>query len=130
MSILLLLSAVQPYVRHKRSLVAPEMFYGRDNERQAVLDPNGTQFIFGGRGLGKSALLRDAKATFEREPGRVAIHIELTTVDIGPDKQSGDAVWDVLLRDLEAAGVMPTTKAWRRGKTSHDVVRAGVLGWL
>ena len=87
MAILLPFSAVQPYVRRKRSLVAPEMFYGRDKERKAVLDPNGTQVIFGGRGLGKSALLRDAKEEFELEPERVAIHIELTTGDIGPGRQ-------------------------------------------
>jgi hypothetical protein len=130
MAILLPFAAVQPYARHKRSLVAPEMFYGRDSERKAVLSPEGTQVIFGGRGLGKSALLRDAKAVFEREPGRVAIHIELTTTEIGPDKQSADAVWDVLLRDLETAGVITTPRAARRGRSSHEIVRAGVLDWL
>ena len=129
MSILLPFSAVQPYVRHKRSLVAPEMFYGRDKERKAVLDPNDTQVIFGGRGLGKSALLRDAKAAFEREPERVAIHIELTTADIGPDRQSADAVWDLLLRDLDGT-VVTLSKAERRGKPNHEIVRAGVRVWL
>jgi hypothetical protein len=130
MSVLLPFSAVQPYARHKRSLVAPEMFYGRDAESRSVLTPEGTQVIFGGRGLGKSALMRAAKAVFELEPGRVAIHIELTTVDIGPGRQSADAVWDVLLRELEAAGVIATAKAGSRSKTSHEVVRAGVLDWL
>ena len=130
MAVLLPFSAVQPYVRHKRSLVAPEMFYGRDYERKAVLAPEGTQVIFGGRGLGKSALLRDAKAAFEREPGRVAIHIELTTVDIGPGKQDADAVWDVLLRELETAEVVNRQKAARRGKSAYEDVRAGVLDWL
>jgi hypothetical protein len=129
MSILLPFSAVQPYVRHKRSLVAPEMFYGRDKERQAVLDPNGTQVIFGGRGLGKSALLRDAKAAFEREPERVAIHIELTTADIGPGRQPADAVWDLLLRDLDGT-VITLSKAERRSKSNHEIVRAGVRAWL
>ena len=83
-AILLPFSAVQPYVSQKRSLVAPEMFYGRDKERRDVIDPNGTQIIFGGRGLGKSALLRTAKDAFELEPGRIGIHIELNTADIGP----------------------------------------------
>ena len=129
MSILLPFSAVQPYVRYKRSLVAPEMFYGRDKERKAVLDPNDTQVIFGGRGLGKSALLRDAKAAFEREPERVAIHIELTTADIGPGRQQADAVWDLLLRDLDGT-VITLSKAERRGKSNHEIVRAGVRAWL
>ena len=129
MSILLPFSSVQPYVRHKRSLVAPEMFYGRDKERKAVLDPNGTQVIFGGRGLGKSALLRDAKATFEREPERVAVHIELTTADIGPGRQPADAVWNLLLRDLDGT-VITLSRAERRGKANHEIVRAGVRAWL
>ena len=129
MSILLPFSAVQPYVRHKRSLVAREMFYGRDKERKAVLDPNGTQVIFGGRGLGKSALLRDAKVAFEREPERVAIHIELTTADIGPDRQPAEAVWNLLLRDLDGT-VITLNKAERRGKSNHEIVRAGVRAWL
>jgi hypothetical protein len=129
MSILLPFSAIQPYVRHKRSVVAPEMFYGRDKERKAVLDPNGTQVIFGGRGLGKSALLRDAKVAFEREPERVAIHIELTTADIGPGRQPADAVWDLLLRDLDGT-VITLSKAERHGKSNHQIVRAGVRAWL
>jgi len=130
MAILLPFAAVQPYARHKRSLVPPEMFYGRDRERLAVLAPEGTQVIYGGRGLGKSALLRDAKAAFEREEGRVALHIELTTTEIGPGKQAADAVWDVLLRDLEDVGVVRSSKAERRGKANYDTVRAGVRDWL
>lgn len=131
MAVLLPFTAVQPYLRNKRSVVAPEMFYGRDAERRAVLSPEGTQVIFGGRGLGKSALLRDAKAAFEREHGRVAIHIELTTVEIGPKHQGADAVWDVLLRDLEAAGVIPALKSSNRGgRRNPEVVRAGVRDWL
>jgi hypothetical protein len=129
MAILLPFSAVQPYVSQKRSLVAPEMFYGRDKERRAVIDPNGTQVIFGGRGLGKSALLRTAKDAFEREPGRIGIHIELNTADIGPNRQGADAVWDLLLRDLEGS-VIPLSKAARRGKRNHEIVRAGIRGWL
>jgi hypothetical protein len=105
------------------------MFYGRDKERKAVLDPNGTQIIFGGRGLGKSALLRDAKVAFEREPERVAIHIELTTADIGPGRQPADAVWDLLLRDLDGT-VITLSKAERRGKSNQVIVRAGVRAWL
>jgi hypothetical protein len=130
LAILLPFAAVQPYARNKRSLVAPEMFYGREAERKEVLSPEGTQVIFGGRGLGKSALLRSAKAAFEREPERVAIHIELTTTEIGPGKQAADAVWDVLLRDLETARVITLSKADRRSGVSHDIVRAGVLDWL
>ena len=128
-AILLPFSAVQPYVSQKRSLVAPEMFYGRDKERRDVIDPNGTQIIFGGRGLGKSALLRTAKDAFELEPGRIGIHIELNTADIGPGRQGADAVWDLLLRDLQGSVITPS-KAARNGKRNHEIVRAGIRAWL
>src|SRR3712207_9352452 len=60
MSVLLPFSNTNPYVSKKRGLVAEEMFYGRDAERKSVLDPDGTQLMYGGRGLGKSA---DRKST-------------------------------------------------------------------
>lgn len=129
LAVLLPFSAVQPYARKKRSLVPPEMFYGRDREREAVIAPEDTQVVFGGRGLGKSALLRSAKGLFEREPERVAVHIELSTVAIGQDAQGADAVWDVLLRELRGAGVVPKPKKRDTGK-AYDRVRAGVLSWL
>ena len=53
MNVLLPFSSVNPYLRQKRGVVAPEMFYGRSQERRNVLDPDGTQLVFGGRGLGK-----------------------------------------------------------------------------
>ena len=52
-----------------------------------------------------------AKAAFEREHGRVAIHIELTTAGMEPKQANADAVWDLLLRDLEDAGVVPVSRA-------------------
>jgi hypothetical protein len=127
MAVLMPFAAVQPYQRQKRSIVPPEMFYGRDAERRSVLDPHGTQVIYGGRGLGKSALLRDAKARFEKQPGHVALHLELNATEIGPGRQRADTVWDVLLRDLQALGVVATRG--QRG-SAHDRVRAGVREWL
>ena len=37
--------------------VPPEMFMGRREELNSILNPNGTHIIYGGRQLGKSALL-------------------------------------------------------------------------
>lgn len=129
LSVLLPFSSVQPYVRKKRSLVPPEMFYGRATERSAVIDAEDTQVVFGGRGLGKSALLDSAKTAFEREPERVALHIELSTVAMGQGVQGADAVWDVLLRELRTQGVVPKPGRRDTGK-AYDLVRAGVLSWL
>ncbi|MEU6998974.1 hypothetical protein [Nonomuraea sp. NPDC046570] len=128
MALALPFSAVNPYVRHKRMLVSPEMFYGRDKERRSILDPDGTQVIFGGRGLGKSALLRESRDRFQREPGRVAVHLELNiTAEAGV--LGAGAVWDRLRQALTTAGVLPPP---RKGGTrdAFKAVRGGVLDWL
>ncbi len=129
LAVLLPFSAVQPYASKKRSSVPPEMFYGRDRERRDVIDLGGTQLVFGGRGLGKSALLSSAKTAFEREPERVAVHIELSTVAIGQGAQGADAVWDRLLPELRKEGVVPQPGRRDTGK-AYDQVRSGVLSWL
>lgn len=43
------------------SVVPHEVFYGRGHEIQSVTSPGGTSFIFGGRQLGKTALLREVE---------------------------------------------------------------------
>jgi hypothetical protein len=86
MSILMPFAAVNPYIRMKRGAVAEEMFFGRDLERVQVIDPDGTQVLYGGRGLGKSALLRYAAEKFESsaEAGqRIAIYLSLDSVAAG-----------------------------------------------
>ncbi|RCG32719.1 hypothetical protein DQ384_04370 [Sphaerisporangium album] len=129
MALTLPFSSVNPYVRHKRMLVAPEMFYGRDKERRSILNPDGTQVIFGGRGLGKSALLRESKDRFEREPARVAVHLELNITSIEGGGLGAGAVWDRLRETLRTAGVLPPPKPKSR-RDAHAAVREGVLDWL
>ncbi|WP_344941202.1 hypothetical protein [Sphaerisporangium flaviroseum] len=129
MALTLPFSSVNPYVRHKRMLVSPEMFYGRDRERRSILDPDGTQVIFGGRGLGKSALLRDSKERFEREPARVAVHLELNITSIEGGGLGAGAVWDRLSETLRTAGVLPPPKPKSR-RDAHATVREGILDWL
>ncbi len=134
MGILLPFAHVNPYVHEKRGLVAREMFYGREKEQRQVIDPNGTQIIYGGRGLGKSALLRDAEDAFERSspaPGsRVAVYLSLDTLQIGSGKaRSAEALWDGLLSELTRREVIPAKGASRAGK-AHAKVVAGINTWL
>ena len=134
MRILLPFAHVNPYVHEKRGLVAPEMFYGRKKEQRQVIDPNGTQIIYGGRGLGKSALLRDAESEFERSspsPGaRVAVYLSLDDLQIGSGRSRGaEAVWDGLLDSLTRRGVIPP-KGGVRSNSAHAKVVAGINAWL
>jgi hypothetical protein len=51
-------SYADPYKDYGRAPVPPEMFKGRTHERAAILDPFGSYVVYGGRRLGKTALLR------------------------------------------------------------------------
>ena len=136
MSVLMPFTAVNPYIRMKRGAVAEEMFYGRDQERYQVVDPDGTQVLYGGRGLGKSALLRYAGEKFEgssAEPGqRITVYLSLDSVAAGA-AFSKDALWVGLRNTLTDRGVLtPPTGRTGRVKVTGDVydqVRAGVITW-
>ena len=133
MRVLLPFAHVNPYIRQKRGLVAEEMFYGRGDERLQVLDKDGTQIVYGGRGLGKSALLHDARAKFERTglPGdRVAIYMSLDALGIGSGNAlAAAAVWDALLQQLIDRGVANEKRNSGR-KDAYDKVEAAVSAWL
>ncbi|SEH03929.1 AAA domain-containing protein [Nonomuraea solani] len=141
MSVLLPFSNINPYARKKRGLVAEEMFYGRDAERKSVIDSDGTQLLYGGRGLGKSALLRNAGQKFESQGAageRVSLYLSLDTVGIRPGSAVGpDAIWDALLRDFtEQKIISPRRQASRKNSREqghvdrHKQVRASLLTWL
>ncbi|MDA9420930.1 RNaseH domain-containing protein [Bradyrhizobium sp. CCBAU 53380] len=55
-------SGADPYRDYNRSAVPPEMFKGRSWERSAIEHSFGSHIVFGGRRLGKTALLRQIHA--------------------------------------------------------------------
>jgi hypothetical protein len=132
MRVLLPFANVNPYIRQKRGLVAPEMFYGRDEERRQVLDPDGTQIIYGGRGLGKSALLRDAEAKFATQgQGGEQLALYLSLDDIGgAGPRRADAVWDSLLEHLIDLKVITAKRSGRGSRSPHGQVVTGITSWL
>ena len=94
-------SAAEPYATTS-GLVPAELFYGREAERRAIMDQSGRCFIYGGRQLGKTALLRRVEHDFRRTPDHVAKWIDLKVNDIDrpPD------IWRVLKRELERERVI------------------------
>ncbi|MGW0120186.1 hypothetical protein [Streptomyces sp. NPDC003327] len=130
---LLPFSGVNPYIREKRGRIGREMFYGRDVERKSVLDRSGTQVIFGGRGLGKSALLSDAGERFEEQrPGyQLAVYVNLDQENIGKGSSLGpEALWSVLDQKLRASEVLGGQPSRKSGKDISERVRAGIRAWL
>ena len=56
-------SGADPYKDHGKSAVPVEMFKGRAREIGEIVNPFGSYVVFGGRRLGKTALLRHVHAT-------------------------------------------------------------------
>lgn len=56
-----------PYFENSSAEIPPEMFIGRREELMAIIDPAGANLIYGGRQLGKTALLQRAK-TLQHQP--------------------------------------------------------------
>ncbi|MBR5913600.1 MAG: hypothetical protein IKZ58_04515 [Selenomonadaceae bacterium] len=73
-------SRVQPYTTG--GVVAPEMFIGRSEELDQIRDMKGPVFVYGGRQLGKSALLRQVR-NIEHNPRQLnyAFFIDLKNLD-------------------------------------------------
>ncbi len=82
MAITLPFSYSQPYVVESSHDMPPEMFIGRKEELLSIESPTGANIIFGGRQLGKSALLKKAKKDVE-DPGnsRRAVFLDLKGTD-------------------------------------------------
>jgi hypothetical protein len=108
------------------SLVPPELFYGRRRERASIIEPMGTCFIFGGRQLGKTALLRDVARCFDGDPDRLAIWLDLKGEGIGYDRPP-DAIWDLLREHLQRCGVLD---AKMPAHTGIDRVFQHVHNWV
>lgn len=87
-------------------LVPPEMFYGREAELDAVRGPNGRCFIYGGRQLGKTALLKRAEQSFHAPARRhYAKWIDLRAEGIGVSRTASE-VWTTLHEKLKELGVL------------------------
>jgi hypothetical protein len=98
---------IEPYTT-TAGLVPPEVFYGRERERDSIIAMEGssTAYIFGGRQLGKTALLREVKRIFEDQPkGRIGLWLDLKALGIGYDR-SPDEIWNVILTEFKKLDII------------------------
>lgn len=120
-------AATNPYRPDANESVPSEMFYGRQQELNDITSKTGAQLLYGGRQLGKSALLRAAARRFETTPGHVALYIPLpTTLGLG---QRTDELWDMIGRELDRKDIVPPARHARRG-TAQQRVTAAITAWL
>lgn len=74
-------SYCMPYVVSSILTMPPEIFIGRKHELSEVESPTGVNLIFGGRQLGKTALLRKARSDIDGDQGRRAILVDINERD-------------------------------------------------
>jgi hypothetical protein len=87
-------------------LVPPEMFYGRSEELEAVRTADGRCFIYGGRQLGKTALLKRAEQSFHNpQQGHYARWVDLRAEGIGVSLASSE-IWGTLHDRFKELGVI------------------------
>ncbi|MBE8954535.1 MAG: hypothetical protein SR2Q5_02540 [Quinella sp. 2Q5] len=81
MSLIMPFSRCQPYVWDPKKPLPPEMFKGREDAMDKVKDPNGVNLVYGGRQLGKSALLKMARMELDGNDSQRAILVEVKDED-------------------------------------------------
>lgn len=130
-------TTLNPYTPFAGGDVPDEVFVGRESEREAIESPTGSMFVYGGRQLGKSALLRRVERLFT-EPmtqaesgseaprtGRLAVYLDLKAAAIG-EAQEPAALWAVLAQRLADTQILPK----RRRGLGADEVTDQLATWL
>jgi len=113
----------RPYIT-MAGLVPPEMFFGREKERRSILRPDGTNLVFGGRQLGKTALLRNVERRYhDPDDGWVVRYMDLKAEGIGANRDISD-IWQVLASKLRESGVL------KGGVTRQATIAAEIREWL
>ncbi|WP_327175015.1 hypothetical protein OG599_06675 [Streptomyces sp. NBC_01335] len=120
-------AAYNPYTPFVAGLVPPEVFYGRDDEMREVMGREGGMFLYGGRQLGKSALLRRVAEIFpSRADSHVAVYLDLLKAEIG-HAEAPERIWSRLVEDLKRKGVFTNKMS---EQASPEVVVKNLRAWL
>ena len=97
-------SRVEPY-SISAGAVPAEIFYGRRRELESLADPRGSCFVYGGRQLGKTALLRALEKNFHHpDKGRVSVFVDLKS-ELFSRGQPVDGLWSLLVNRFREINV-------------------------
>ena len=106
--------------------VPPEMFFGREAERRAILSIEGemTHLVYGGKRLGKTVLFRDTEREAKVESSKeLVLFLSLRDSGIGQSQQT-DELWRLFAKELSNHEIVPPQT--RR----HSSVENNVKKWL
>ena len=100
----------QPYVYDSATIMPPEMFIGRKDELESIKNPEGANIVFGGRQLGKSALLRKAKIDIDYDTnGDRAVLIDIKGLDY---QKTAQKIAETLFDEKIIKDELPATVDW------------------
>lgn len=118
MSLIVPFGYYQPYVWESSNVMPPEIFMGRKHELERIESPTGANIVYGGRQLGKSALLKKAKADIDKdENGDRAVLVEIKGLNYeAAAKKIGHALYDegVLTEDITTTDWDDLSRAIRK----------------
>jgi hypothetical protein len=101
---------VNPFTPFQAGNVPPEMFYGRGTMITELMRPEGSCIVYGGRQLGKSALLRTVQRKFtDPQKGNVAQVIDIKLIGDSRAGVGTEVLWLKLRDVLKESGVLPKT---------------------
>ncbi|MGY5007332.1 hypothetical protein ACWCY6_04465 [Streptomyces sp. 900105755] len=121
-------AAYRPYEPFQAGQVSAEVFKGRDDEKSAIMAREGGLFLYGGRQLGKSSLLRQVADSFQAGHGgnQVAVYTDLRIAEIGLSRLPNE-IWSVLAEQLKPVGVLDNSTS---GNVVPAAVAARIRQWL
>jgi hypothetical protein len=100
-------SSVNPFTPFQAGDVPPEMFFGRQAMAHEVARPEGTCVVYGGRQLGKSALLRHVERRLDRPvSGMYARVVDIKLIGDPLSDPRPDALWLRLRDTLKEMGLL------------------------
>lgn len=113
---------VEPYTTDAGS-IPPEMFFGRDKEIRTILSPSADGcLVYGGRQLGKSALLSHI-ARLHHDPNRDQIILRREVKSLGNSEKTS-TIWLHLHSMLQEYGVV------RPASRDYESVNRDIRNWL
>lgn len=116
MSVIMPFASYQPYIEDSASVMPQEIFMGRKSELAKIEDPTGVNIVYGGRQLGKSALLRMAQKEIDKDENgdravvidikdlnykQAAVRISRELLDVGILQEEVTDDWGELARNVK-----------------------------
>jgi hypothetical protein len=110
----------EPYTT-AAGVVLPEMFFGREREIESVFQAEGTNLVYGGRQLGKTALLREVwRRNHNPQRGIIVEFFDLRHREHLGLTRPMDDIWVILAGRLSPYGIVSATT--RKPETLHKEI--------